>query len=101
MKRLMIPKINSIHFGGKWLMIAFMIGGIAPLLLWLVFHIFLWQLCVVGGIILVGLISFTSLTQLLIVDFRMPYSLRISDTLILIDRLLFYSLSIFFYSKYK
>lgn len=56
MKSLIIPKINSIHFGGKWLMIGFLIGGIAPILLWLVFHIFLWQLCVVGGIILVGFI---------------------------------------------
>lgn len=53
MKRLIIPKINSIHFGGAWLMIGGLIGGIVPIVLWLLFHIFLWQLCVVGGIILV------------------------------------------------
>ena len=55
-KKKFIPKINSIHFGGKWLILAFFIGGIAPLFLWLVFHIFLWQLCVIGGMILVGFI---------------------------------------------
>ena len=31
MKRLSIPKINSIHLGGKWFMIGFLIGGMAPI----------------------------------------------------------------------
>ena len=61
MNRLIIPKINSIHFGGKCLILGFFIGGIVPLFLWLVFHIFLWQLCVVGGIILVGFIIILSI----------------------------------------
>ncbi len=33
-------------------MTGLLIGVIAPILLWLVFHIFLWPLCVVGGMIL-------------------------------------------------
>lgn len=52
MKKLTIPKVNSIHFGGKWIGIGLLIGGVIPLLVWLVFHIFLWELCVSGGIIL-------------------------------------------------
>lgn len=54
MKKLVIPKINSIHFGGRWLGIAFLLGGIIPFIIWLLFHIFLWELCVIGGILLVG-----------------------------------------------
>lgn len=54
MKRFIIPKINTIHYGGKWIGIGVLLGGLIPLLIWLVFHIFLWELCVIGGIILVG-----------------------------------------------
>lgn len=56
MKKLIIPKINSIHFGGKWIGISFLVGGIIPLSIWLIFHIFLWELCVIGGIILAGFV---------------------------------------------
>lgn len=56
MKKLVIPKINSIHFGGIWIGIGFLLGGIIPFSIWLLFHIFLWELCVLGGIILVGFI---------------------------------------------
>ncbi len=54
MKKLIIPKINSINFGGKWILIGFLIGGIIPLLIWLLFHVFVWELCVLGAIILAG-----------------------------------------------
>lgn len=56
MKKIVIPKINSIHFGGKWIGLALLVGGVIPLVIWLLFHIFLWELCVIGGIILLGFI---------------------------------------------
>lgn len=56
MKKLVIPKINSIHFGGRWIGISFLLGGIVPFIIWLFFHIFLWQLCVMGGILLGGFV---------------------------------------------
>lgn len=56
MKKLVIPKINSIHFGGKWIGISFLLGGILPFIIWLLFHIFLWEFCVIGGIILLGFV---------------------------------------------
>ncbi|MGN1138473.1 MAG: hypothetical protein ACI4RM_03430 [Ruminococcus sp.] len=56
MKKPIIPKINTIHFGGKWIGIGVLTGGIIPFIIWLLFHIFLWELCIIGGIILVGFI---------------------------------------------
>lgn len=56
MKKRMIPKINSIHFGGRWIGLGLLLGGILPLIIWLLFHVFLWGLCVIGGFILVGFI---------------------------------------------
>lgn len=56
MKKLIIPKINSNNFGGKWILTAFIVGGIIPLLLWLLFHVFVWVLCVAGAIIFLGFI---------------------------------------------
>ena len=57
MKKLIIPKINSNNFGGKWILTAFIVGGIIPLLLWLLFHVFVWVLCVAGAIIFLGFID--------------------------------------------
>ena len=54
MKKRRFPKINSIFFGGKCLGIGVLIGGVFPVLIWLLFHIFLWELCAIGGIILAG-----------------------------------------------
>lgn len=56
MKKLSIPKINSIHFGARWIGVGFLLGGVIPLIIWLLFHIFLWELCVIGGIIIVGFV---------------------------------------------
>lgn len=53
MEKRTIPKINSIHFGGRWIGLGLLLGGILPLIIWLLFHIFLWELCVIGGVILV------------------------------------------------
>lgn len=45
-----IPKINSIHFGGKWIGIAMFTGLILPFVLWLLTgHFYLW-LTLLGGI---------------------------------------------------
>lgn len=52
MKRLEIPKINSINFGGKLIGIALLTGVIIPAVIWFLFHVFLWQLCLTGGLIL-------------------------------------------------
>lgn len=52
MKRLEIPKINSINFGGKLIGIALLTGVIIPAVIWFVFHVFLWELCLTGGLIL-------------------------------------------------
>lgn len=54
MKKLEIPKINSVFFGGKWILTGLLFGGILPLVIWLIFHVFLWGFCIVGGIILLG-----------------------------------------------
>lgn len=52
MKKLDIPKINSINFGGKFIGISLLIGAIIPAVIWFVFHVFLWELCLTGGLIL-------------------------------------------------
>lgn len=56
MKIPIIPKINSIHFGCKWLGVCFLLGGVIPFIIWLLFRIFLWGLCVIEGILLAGFI---------------------------------------------
>ena len=72
MKGLKIRKINSIHYGGKWLLTGISIGAIIPFLIWNVFDLFLWGFCVVGGIILVGF--FVVFTVEMIQDFgKVPY----------------------------
>ena len=52
MKKPLIPKINSIHFGGLWIAIGIGIGGVLPLLIWLISRRFVWPLCALGGAIL-------------------------------------------------
>lgn len=56
MKKRDIPKINSIHFGGIWIGIGVLIGAVIPFVIWLLFHVFLWGLCVIGGMILAGFV---------------------------------------------
>lgn len=56
MKKYRIPKINSVNFAGKWLGLAFLTGAVIPLLIWFVFHVFMWMFCILGGVILAGFI---------------------------------------------
>lgn len=51
-KKTNLPKINSIHFGLQWICIGLLIGIVIPLLIFLVFRVVYWPLCVLGGIIL-------------------------------------------------
>ena len=48
-KKISIPKINSVHYGGIWIGSGLLIGGVVPFFVWCVFHVFLWPLCVIGG----------------------------------------------------
>ena len=52
MKKPRIPKINSIHFGGLWIAVGIGVGGVLPLLIWLISSRFVWPLCALGGVIL-------------------------------------------------
>ena len=49
-------KINSIHFGGRILLGALVVGVIVPLVIWWVWGIFLYGFCIGGGCILAGLL---------------------------------------------
>lgn len=52
MKKIKIPKINSINFGGKWVGISVLTGVIVPGIIWFLTGKFLWELSVLGSIIL-------------------------------------------------
>ena len=52
MKRPLIPKINSLHFGGLWIAIGVGVGGVLPLLIYLISRRLVWPLCALGGVIL-------------------------------------------------
>jgi len=51
-----IPKINSIHFGGAWISIGLLIGGVIPLILWFIFHKIFWIFIIPGLIILLAFV---------------------------------------------
>ena len=52
MSRSKFPKINSIHFGGTWIVISLVIGILLPAVIWIVTDVFYWGLSILGGIIL-------------------------------------------------
>lgn len=54
MKRIRMPKINSIRFGGIWLVLTLFIGIVLPLGCRLMFRVTPWPLCAVGGVMLLG-----------------------------------------------
>lgn len=56
MKKIKIPKINSINYGGKWICLGLLLAAVIPGMIWLIFHVSLWWLCVIGVIILVALL---------------------------------------------
>lgn len=52
MCRKKIPKINSIHFGGKWICVGLLTAVVIPGIVWLLFQYFLWWMVVIGMLIL-------------------------------------------------
>ena len=58
-QKVRFPKINSIDYGGKWIMTGILIGGIIPAAVWFIFHIFVWEMCLIGcGIIVAFIVLF-------------------------------------------
>lgn len=49
-------KINSNSYGGFWIFVSILVGGVIPGLIWYLFHQFLWWLCLIGGFSLLGFI---------------------------------------------
>ena len=47
-----MKKINSVHFGGRWIGAGIIVGIIIPFVLWLFLHRIIWPLVIAGGIIL-------------------------------------------------
>jgi len=56
MKKIVIPKINSVFFGSKFICMGLLLSVIIPFIVYLFFHVFLWQLCIAGEIILLTFI---------------------------------------------
>lgn len=54
MKKIKIPKINTINYGGKWIGLGMLLAAVIPGIVWLVFNVFLWWLCGIGIVILVA-----------------------------------------------
>lgn len=52
MKKPRISKINSIHFDGLWIAVGIGVGGVLPLLIYLISRRFIWPLFALGGVIL-------------------------------------------------
>jgi len=48
-----MKKINTINYGGKLISAGLVVGLVLPLIIRLLFHVFLWQFCIAGGIIIV------------------------------------------------
>lgn len=49
-----MKKINSIHFGLKWITASLVVGGVIPFVYWLLFHQILWYLIALGALSLVA-----------------------------------------------
>ena len=56
MSKFRMPKINSIHFGAKWIAISLVIGLLLPAVILIITGVFYWVLSIIGGIILLGFI---------------------------------------------
>ena len=56
MKKVRIPKINSVHFGATWLGISICVGLLVPAFIWIFTSVFYWGFSIIGGIILLGFI---------------------------------------------
>ena len=53
-RKLRIPKINSLNFGGLWLAAGLVIGAVAPFILWLFFDRFFIAPAIVGSVVSVA-----------------------------------------------
>ena len=51
-----IPKINTIHYGWKWITAGLIVGGVIPLVLWFVFHKLFIVPIIIGGVILAAFV---------------------------------------------
>ncbi|MGN0367675.1 MAG: hypothetical protein ACI4EK_02750 [Wujia sp.] len=49
-----IPKINTIDYGGKWIGLGLIFAVVIPGIIWVIFHVFLWWICVIGIVIFVA-----------------------------------------------
>lgn len=47
-----MKKINSVSYGGIWLLTGAVIGMVLPWILWLIFQKVYWWLCIAGGVII-------------------------------------------------
>ena len=56
MSKFRIPKINSVHFGARWIIISLVIGILLPAVIWIITDVFFWGLSIIGGIVLLGFI---------------------------------------------
>ena len=56
MSKFRMPKINSVHFGAKWIGSALVIGVLLPAVIWILTDVFYWGFSVIGGILLFGFI---------------------------------------------
>ena len=56
MNKFRIPKINSLHFGAKWIAVSLVIGLLLPVVIRIITGVFYWGLSIIGGIILSGFI---------------------------------------------
>ena len=52
-----IPKINSVHFGGKWIAASVVTGIVIPLILWLIIGRIYRLPIIIGGIILLAFLA--------------------------------------------
>ena len=74
--RMRIPKINSVHFGGKWIAAGVVIGIVIPLILWLIIGRIYRLLVIIGGIILLAFLAV--LAAEMYQDFgKTPYYLKV------------------------
>ena len=51
-KKKRFPKINSIHYGGVWILSGLIIGLVLPAVLWFFLHKIIWALVILGGVII-------------------------------------------------
>ena len=54
MKKPVLPKINSLHYGGIWIAAGLVIGGVIPAAAWCAFGVFLRWAVILGAVILLA-----------------------------------------------